>query len=56
MEFPRARINDVKDNAPADTRATRYSIAIEIDGYQCDVVRLSAGALDLPSADWADFH
>jgi hypothetical protein len=33
MEFPRARINDVKDNAPADTRATRHSIGIEIDSY-----------------------
>jgi hypothetical protein len=41
--------------APADAQATSNSIAIEIDGKQRDVVRLSAGATALPSADWSVF-
>jgi hypothetical protein len=40
---------------PADAQATSNSIAIEIDGNQRDVIRLCAGAKDLPSADWSVF-
>jgi hypothetical protein len=40
---------------PADAQATSNSIAIEIDDNQRDVIRLCAGAKDLPSADWSVF-
>jgi hypothetical protein len=49
MEFLWARINAAKGNALRRTRKQRaHSTTMEIDGKQRDVIRLSAGAMDLP--------